>query len=264
MKTAEERPLVSVITVVFNGAQTIAATIESVLAQESRAFEYLIIDGASTDGTLRVLEEYRDRIDTLISERDRGIYDAMNKGLRLARGQWVHFLNCGDRFAHPSVLRELEDSLRDARHDVIAGHFILCWTDLEMSFAPKQLAIGSMPSCHQALFVRAEHAKRLQFDTTLRVGADYDMITRTLHEDASRLLLSKTVVAKVQVEGFSANNRFTAIKDYRRIVARHFGVFRAALWWTSTVARIAVSSAVKALASERVMRSLRRALYGRK
>jgi glycosyltransferase involved in cell wall biosynthesis len=260
---ARTQPLVTIVTVVFNGADAIATTIDSTLAQNTSLFEHLIIDGGSTDGTLAILDAYRDRVHTIISEPDRGIYDAMNKGLRLARGRWIYFLNSGDEFSHPRVLTELAPALESDEYDVIAGHFVLSWSDLEAAFAPERLGVGRMPSCHQALFVRTSRAKQCEFDPSFRVGADYDMICRVLHERESRLLLSTTVVARVKSEGFSASNRFTAVRDYRHVASRHFGTLRSSLWFVRTVSRMLVSSAIRSVVGGRAVRSLRRVLYGR-
>src|SRR5450432_3085742 len=90
-------PLVSVVTVVYNGAAQLRSTIESVLGQKRDDIEYIIVDGGSTDGTIDILRGLDDRIDYWISEPDAGIYDAMNKGIHLARGKFVHHLNIGDR-----------------------------------------------------------------------------------------------------------------------------------------------------------------------
>jgi Glycosyl transferase family 2 len=94
-----ERPLISVITVVYNGASNLEQTIQSVINQDCQNFEYIIIDGGSTDGTIEIVEKYADRIDYWMSGRDAGLYDAMNRGIDLAAGEWLSFMNCGDFFA---------------------------------------------------------------------------------------------------------------------------------------------------------------------
>ena len=91
-------PLISVITVVYNGASTLKKTIDSVAKQNYLNIEYIIIDGGSTDNTVQIIEEYSHRINFWISEKDNGIYDAMNKGIRLAKGDWIYFLNADDKF----------------------------------------------------------------------------------------------------------------------------------------------------------------------
>jgi pterin-4a-carbinolamine dehydratase len=94
-----DRPLISVITVVYNGASNLEQTIQSVINQDCQNFEYIIIDGGSSDGTIEIIEKYADRIDYWMSGRDAGLYDAMNRGIDLAAGEWLNFMNCGDFFA---------------------------------------------------------------------------------------------------------------------------------------------------------------------
>jgi pterin-4a-carbinolamine dehydratase len=102
-----ERPLISVITVVYNGASNLEQTIQSVINQDCQNFEYIIIDGGSTDGTIEIVEKYADRIDYWMSGRDAGLYDAMNRGIDLAAGEWLNFMNCGDFFADSRSLSRL-------------------------------------------------------------------------------------------------------------------------------------------------------------
>lgn len=92
-------PTISVVTVVFNGRDSIAETINSVLAQDYPFIEYIVIDGDSTDGTKDIIERYRDRLDFFVSERDMGVYDAMNKATNIATGEFILFMNCGDQFS---------------------------------------------------------------------------------------------------------------------------------------------------------------------
>lgn len=107
---ASGAPLFTIVTAVRNGAQSIESTIRSLAEQSCRDFEYVVIDAASDDGTVRILEEYNDLIDYWRSEPDRGIYDAWNKGVRLARGQWISFLGAGDVY-YPDALKNYADFL---------------------------------------------------------------------------------------------------------------------------------------------------------
>ena len=110
---------ISVITVCFNSEATIRDTIKSVLAQDYPNVEYIIVDGASTDGTMDIVREYRDRIDVVISEPDKGIYDAMNKGIRAATGDVVGLLNSDDFYADESAVRQLIECMEDAGSDTV-------------------------------------------------------------------------------------------------------------------------------------------------
>ena len=98
-----DRPLVSIVTVVYNGAATIERTIASVLGQSYPNIEYIIVDGGSTDGTLDILRAHEDRVDLWVSERDGGIYDAMNKGVALCTGEWVGLINADDWYVDDAV-----------------------------------------------------------------------------------------------------------------------------------------------------------------
>ena len=102
-----DRPLITVITVVFNGAQNLEQTIQSVINQNHPNFEYIIIDGGSRDGTIDIIQKYADRIDYWQSAKDMGLYDAMNQGIALAAGQWLNFMNCGDFFYSQQSLSEI-------------------------------------------------------------------------------------------------------------------------------------------------------------
>jgi glycosyltransferase involved in cell wall biosynthesis len=106
LKGINKKPFMSVITVVFNSASFLEYTILSVIRQDFVDFEYIIIDGGSTDETIDLIKKHEDRIDFWISEPDKGIYDAMNKGVDLARGEWLNFMNAGDRFVNNSVLKD--------------------------------------------------------------------------------------------------------------------------------------------------------------
>lgn len=106
-KSFDVKPLISIVTIVFNGEQYLEKTIQSVINQTYDNIEYIIIDGGSTDGTLGIIKQYEDKIDYCISERDNGIYDAMNKGITLATGEWLNFMNAGDKFYDANILTNI-------------------------------------------------------------------------------------------------------------------------------------------------------------
>lgn len=188
------KPLVSIITVVRNDVNHIKRTIESVLEQNYENVEYIIIDGDSTDGTLEIILEYKDRVDVIISEPDKGIYDAMNKGIIHATGTWINFMNSGDSFYNDHVIHDIFDTYFDKGESVIYGK-----TNVVNELTGTSAIIHfdddpSMPSQHQSLFTRTYELKNHPFDTRYRIIADkvfyYDLYKRNSSYLSLELVIS--------------------------------------------------------------------------
>ncbi len=122
--SSNERPLITIVTVVYNGEKTLEQTILSVLNQSYENLEYIIIDGLSTDGTLDIIKKYEDKIDYWQNEPDKGIYDAMNKGIVLSSGEWINFMNSGDLFYDDMVLTKISPYLAKTKASVIYGNSV--------------------------------------------------------------------------------------------------------------------------------------------
>lgn len=185
--------LFSIITVCFNSEKTIEKTIESVLKQEIDDYEYIIIDGGSTDNTLNIVEKYRGRVGDkiqIISEKDNGIYDAMNKGIRISKGELIGFINSDDYY-EDYVLKQLKD--RVSKYDeYIYGNTklmyyfknnVVCKIDSpEELISEKSLRMG-MGFVHQSSFVRREVFSKVgEFNTNFSLGADWDFTIRCLKQ----------------------------------------------------------------------------------
>lgn len=174
-------PKLTVVTVCRNGAATIRRTIESVLAQTYQPLEYIVIDGASTDGTLEIVRSFGDRIDRVISEADGGIYEAMNKGIALATGDWIHLLNADDEYANPNALARAAVGLDASRTNYFAMY--LQHADgrrelKEFRFTLWKLYVSAFLP-HPALIVsRAQYRKVGVYDSTYAIAADHDLILR--------------------------------------------------------------------------------------
>jgi glycosyltransferase involved in cell wall biosynthesis len=182
-----KQPLITLITVVRNARDTIGETINSVAGQEFRDFEYLVIDGASTDGTLGIIKAHDDVIDHWISEPDNGIYDAMNKGIRLARGQYIGLLNADDMFAGPEVLRTVADRIIETGVDAVFSSLEI--VDRQSPdrvlrryripyVSDNLLRIGIMPP-HPTFYCRKSVLERAGlYRTDFRIAADFEMMVR--------------------------------------------------------------------------------------
>ena len=153
---------ISVITVVYNGAQVLRKTLASVRAQNFDDFEYIVIDGGSADGTVRLIEESGGLVDRWVSEPDKGIYDAMNKAARLASGDYLYFLNAGDSFKGPLVLTSAASLLASdpvvlvGRVSVKGGRADIYPVDFSLESIRDTRALFASHFCHQALFVRRQ------------------------------------------------------------------------------------------------------------
>lgn len=160
-KSFENKPLVSIITVVYNGEKYLEETIKSVINQTYDNVEYIIIDGGSTDGTIDIIKKYEDKIDYWVSEKDKGIYDAMNKGIDIASGDWINFMNAGDNFYDIDVLTNIFE-LDIKELDLICGSFIVTGGEKNILLKPKNFTRlnlffwNTRVVCHQAMFIKKE------------------------------------------------------------------------------------------------------------
>lgn len=201
---------VSVVTVAFNAEATIARAVASVLEQERDGFEleYIVVDGASTDGTLAALAPWRDRIDVVISEPDRGLYDAMNKGWQAATGEVVAFLNSDDAYADAAVLADVIEAF--------SGGAACVYGDLEYvdgervvrhwrsgAYRPGSFRRGWMPP-HPTFFARrALFAQHGGFNTQFRSAADYELMLRFVHVHGAATAYVPRVLVRMAVGGVS-------------------------------------------------------------
>lgn len=230
-------PKFSVITVCYNAQATLEDTIQSVIAQTYHHVEYIIVDGASKDRTLSIINRYRDRITTVVSEPDKGLYDAMNKGLRLATGDYVCFLNAGDSFHEDDTLQQMAHTLRELTElpDVLYGETAL--VDAEGHFvrmrrlqAPEHLTWHSfrqgMLVCHQAFFAKRTLAE--PYDLRYRFSADFDWCIRIMKKSKVLHNTHLTLIDYLE-EGMTTRNHKASLHERFRIMAKHYG-------WLSTVA----------------------------
>ena len=229
-------PKFSVITVCYNPGDTLPITIESVLEQDYSDLEYLIIDGLSTDGTADVLHKYRDAIDVIVSEPDRSLYDAMNKGLARATGEYVCFLNAGDRFASKDTVSHAMASVTESYiPDIIYGETDLY--DLSGNFlrhrrlrAPEQLLkrdfLHGMLVCHQSFYARRDICP--EYDLQYRFSSDFDWSLKILDKSQLNHNLHRTVTHYLS-EGMTTRNRKRSLVERFRIMKKHFGTLRTIL-----------------------------------
>jgi glycosyltransferase involved in cell wall biosynthesis len=197
-----EHPLVSIITIVYNGERYIEHAIQSVLEQTYPNIEYIVIDGGSKDNTIPIINKYRHHIVKFISEKDRGISDAFNKGIKMASGDWIGILNADDWYERDAVEKVVANS---SAADVVYGDMRL-WNDDEPDFIVKgnhMLLEQEMTLNHPTVFVRHSFYEKLGlFDESYKCAMDYDMLLR-LKVNAGRFIHIPGVLANMRWGGFS-------------------------------------------------------------
>lgn len=210
---------ISIITVCFNSVQTIQQTIGSVLKQSYPNIEYLIIDGQSTDGTVCIIKEYEPLFEgrmRWVSEKDAGIYNAMNKGIDVCSGDYVIFLNSGDLFADNQVIenavKQMQDTSEVDRAELFYGNVIRCYKEgtrlekyPEKYIVFRLLMMGRMP-CHQGIFTGAAIMRKYRFDESYRICADFDFLVRCLRGHVRMQYLNVNVSIVDCVNGISSQD----------------------------------------------------------
>ena len=205
---------VTIITAAYNAAKTIVETLDSVARQSHPDVEHIIVNGASTDGTLSIIEQYQDKLAAVVSGPDHGIYDAMNKGLALASGEVVGFLNADDVYADTDVLSRVVDIMERENLDALFGDVEFFRPEdptrtvrryRSARFSPDQIALGLMPA-HPALFLRRRvYESYGVFRTDYRIAGDFEYCARIFHGNTlAYRSLSETLV-RMRTGGISTS-----------------------------------------------------------
>ena len=220
---------ISIITVVFNNEKTIESAIKSILSQTYQNIEYIIIDGGSTDRTNTIIKQYASKTLTHISEPDNGIYDAMNKGIKMASGDVIGILNSDDLYEDDTVIQDVMDCFgKDADLDILYGDVDYVKSDdvskvvrrwRSSHYYDKFFEHGHVPP-HPALFVRTRVYKQAGlFDTSYKLAADYEFMFRTFKKYNFKSLYLNRLIVKMRLGGAS-NNSFKNILQANKEVIR--------------------------------------------
>jgi len=226
----------SIITITYQAEKYLERTIQSVLAQGNRAeIEYIIIDGASKDGTLALIEQYKNQIDEFVSEPDKGIYDAMNKGLQIATGEYVIFMNAGDSFAESNTVETLLKTMRQSP-DVIVGDALFVdetgtAIGLRSEVTPHKIPANltwqsfqyGMVICHQSFIAKRSIAPL--FDLTFRLSSDIDWEIKCLKLSQKTIQLA-VPICRYLTGGASVQNLKRSWQERFQVLNRHFGLVK--------------------------------------
>ena len=228
-----DNPKISVVTVVYNSKALIENTVKSIINQSYNHIEYIVVDGGSTDGTIDILNSYKKNISTLISEPDHGIYDAMNKGINLATGDFVVFINSGDKFSSPDILEKIFSNPDAAQADVIYGDTDITDSDGNIIHSrrhrpPESLNWKSfkrgMLVCHQSFIARRNLVE--SYNLNYRYAADFDWCIRILKKSKS-VYNSRQVISLFLEGGQTRKTIVPGLKERFRIMRHHYGLISA-------------------------------------
>lgn len=201
---------VTVVTAVLNDAGHIEQTILSVISQTDIEIEYIIVDGGSKDGTLELIGKYKDKISLLISEPDRGVYDAMNKGIKYSTGDFVYFLNSGDVLLNPSILSKIKFEDVNVRNTIIYGNVVVAYGNIEALEKPRpffnsKMKFKGIGICHQSMFFPGELIRNEKYDLSYKIAADYDLVYRLWRKGTEFLYRDITIAKYDWGKGISSN-----------------------------------------------------------
>lgn len=213
---------ISIITITYNSAATVEDTIKSVVMQDYPNVEYLIIDGKSKDNTLQIADKYKDKITKVVSEKDKGLYDALNKGIKHATGDIIGMLHSDDVYAHSQVLSNIAKTFQDhpEAEGVYADLVFVSRNDTDKVMRTWESGIyqegdflkGWMPP-HPTFFVKKEtYEKHGGFNTELKLSADYELMLRLIHKNNIKLAYLNEVIVKMRMGGVSNVSFFVKLK----------------------------------------------------
>ena len=209
----------SIITINFNDRDGLLKTVRSVVGQTARPYEFIIIDGGSTDGSLEVIEEFKSAFSYWVSEKDQGIYNAMNKGIDRATGEWCLFLNSGDCLHDDNVLSGLDKA--DVQADIVCGNVWVLAEQPYLKKAPDTISMDYLYGtalCHQSALIRTDILKKYHYDESLRIVSDRKLFLQALILDNASYQHVDIDIADYDVTGFSSKNRFLSEQEYRNVL----------------------------------------------
>lgn len=216
-------PKISVVTVVFNDVDHIEETMLSVLNQSYSYIEYIVIDGNSTDGTVEIIKKYASQISYWISEPDRGIYDAMNKGIAQVTGEWINFMNAGDRFVDEKVIENVFIKNYPPSCEVIYGktRVFFPWGIYVVTPPDLRMLRSRMCLCHQSTFIRVSVQKERYYNLSCKIVADYNFFHSVYIEKPFAFIFYPDIIADYDaVGGLSAQNKNGVQCEMEKVIGR--------------------------------------------
>ena len=215
----------SIITINYNNGKELCRTIECVINQTFRDVEYIIIDGGSTDESVEIISQHAENIDFWISERDLGVYNAMNKGLKHAHGEYVIFMNSGDSFYSPNVIKEIDNQIGDS--DILFGN--VCnsasgkvYGGVKAGCEVTFLTLKKEILCHQGTFYRRAIFERHPYDESLKLIADWKVNVQAIVFDNCKVKVVDTIIANYDLTGMSSTQSKLHAEERQKVMSELF------------------------------------------
>jgi len=229
-RSKADKPLITVVTVVFEGDEFLEETIQSVVNQTYDSIEYILIDGGSTDGTVDIIKRYENEIAYWVSEPDGGIYDAMNKGVNLSSGEWICFMNAGDVFYDNQTIKSIFSEINFANIDLFYGNHFNFNKSLNnkkevnnTEFSLTKSLFNGLKHSHQSTFVKSDFCKKNLFDLEFNLASDFNQFLIAYFK--GKTVYIDLPISIVDINGISNNERVLVIKEYRKILYAHNAKF---------------------------------------
>lgn len=224
MDNANDYPKISIITVCFNSVKTIEQTILSVVNQTYQNIEYIIIDGGSEDGTVDIIRRYQEKISYWVSEPDKGIYDAMNKGIDIAEGDYIYFLGSDDILFNVKVVEKVFSQIKKNQTDIYCGKVMLIDYELNLKkefgklLRKEEIFHGNMYP-HQGMLVKSALLKENIFNTKYKIAADFELLVKLLLEN-KKIVFYDNVIAFYNICGASSFDKLRYL-EYKMILEEY-------------------------------------------
>lgn len=220
MKINSNSTKISIITVVYNASEDIEKTLKSIFEQDYSNKEIIVIDGKSTDGTLDIISKFQNDIDYLVSEKDLGIYDAMNKGIKYCNGHWICFMNAGDIFYKNDILSRI--FREEVSEDIIIGDCIVDFKKFKRYVRVKNLKLieYGMTFCHQSALVKTDLYRRKYFDLDYSLAADFNFFY-WCYISGMKFKTFSIPISIVSSGGLSDNMRTNVINENRKTIRQY-------------------------------------------
>lgn len=256
-----QKDKITVVTVVFNGEKVIESTINSVLEQDYSNLEYIVIDGLSSDNTAKIVSKYKSQLSKFVSEKDSGVYDAMNKGIDLATGKWILFMNAGDTFYSQASISDFFEHQRNINNEyaVLYGNAEFRLKNIAYTIEASSIVNSNeyMPFSHQAAFTRTDIAKNKKFDLSYKIAADTAFFLRLVKENYKFLHIPVTVCSYNALEGLSADNELKRSKEIVSLQAKWNNIDPDSPYFKSYIRKAQIKQFIRKLTPEFIWIKLR-------